>query len=59
MITEQSKDFLKDTAWLVIEHGYNQHNRVQTILESHGFAHIQTRNDYGGNPRVTYGQWLS
>jgi len=59
MIAEQSKNYLKDTAWLVIEHGYNQHKRVQSILQENGYSNVQTRNDYGDNPRVTYGQWLS
>lgn len=51
--------YLQNTAWLLLEHGFDQAPTVQTLLHSAGFHHIQTRTDLGGQPRCTGGQWLS
>ena len=40
-------------AWLLLEHGCDQHQAVQTLLRAHGFVEIETRRDLGGRPRCT------
>ena len=40
-------------AWLLLEHGYDQAQAVQTLLRTHGLVDIETRRDLGGQPRCT------
>ncbi|HSG03625.1 MAG TPA: peptide chain release factor N(5)-glutamine methyltransferase [Marinobacterium sp.] len=56
-IIEQAPDYLSDSAWLVIEHGYDQAAVVAEIFLQTGFIELRQRRDYGGNMRVTAGQW--
>ncbi len=55
-IIHQAKDYLVSAGWLLLEHGYDQAEAVQHLLFENGYANIQTRKDYGGNDRVTFGQ---
>lgn len=55
-IIEQAPAYLNEEGWLMLEHGYNQAPAVQKLLNAHGFQNIQTINDLGNNPRVTFGQ---
>lgn len=57
LITDQSRYYLKPSGWLVVEHGYQQADAVQSIFKEYNYQSIQTQNDYGGNPRVTFGQF--
>lgn len=43
--------------WLLLEHGYDQAERVRALLDAQGFQQIETRRDLGGHERVTGGQW--
>lgn len=49
--------WLQPQGWLLLEHGYDQAASVRDLLRAQGFAHVQTRRDYGGNERVSGGQW--
>ncbi len=40
---------------LAVEHGFDQSEKVRRILSDAGFKDVDTIEDYGGNPRVTYG----
>lgn len=42
--------------WLLLEHGYDQHEAVQALLRQHGFAEVSTHRDLGGQPRCTGGR---
>ncbi len=42
--------------YLLIEHGYDQQQQVQTLFKECHYQHVQTVNDLAGLPRVTYGQ---
>ena len=55
-IAQLASQALKPEGYLWLEHGWQQANAVAKVLSGAGFKHIQTRNDYGGNPRVTGGQ---
>lgn len=55
-IIETAPQFLKEQAWLVIEHGYNQSKQVATLFASNGFEHIELMKDINDLPRCTRGQ---
>ena len=54
-IIEQSRNYLNVHGQLYLEHGFEQHQGVQTLLQHFNFEQITTFNDYGGNPRITMG----
>lgn len=56
-IVAQAPGYLNDGGWLMLEHGYNQADAVQQMLQASGLQQIQTLQDLGGNPRVTLAQW--
>ncbi len=49
--------WLKSGGWLLLEHGYNQAEAVREFLREQGFEAVDTWTDYGGNARVSGGQW--
>lgn len=55
-IVKQAKNFLHPTGWLLIEHGYNQAEQVQTIFQQAGYNEIETKKDYSNQPRITFGK---
>ncbi len=55
-IIAKAPHYLNDGGWLILEHGFQQAMRTQTLLEEHGFVNIDTREDYAGHPRITFGQ---
>lgn len=56
LISEQAQAHLKPQGWLVFEHGYNQAQAVQEVMRQQGYQQIESRKDYGGNNRITFGQ---
>jgi release factor glutamine methyltransferase len=54
-IVSQSKHYLSDNGWLLIEHGYQQSAQVTDILRAHGFNQIRSELDLNGLPRVSMG----
>ncbi len=48
--------YLKPQGWLMLEHGYNQAEKVQDLLAENGLTDITTIKDLGGNDRVTIGK---
>lgn len=48
-------DLLKSGGSIWLEHGWKQAQAVQELLATAGFLQISTRQDYGGNPRITGG----
>ncbi|WP_153811033.1 peptide chain release factor N(5)-glutamine methyltransferase [Paraglaciecola arctica] len=55
LIVSQSKQYLADNAWLVIEHGYQQSDQIMDVLRASGFKKIRSELDLNGLPRVTLG----
>jgi release factor glutamine methyltransferase len=55
-IVNQSKSFLHDDGWLLLEHGYDQRNSCCQLLSSGGFTSLLEKSDLGGNPRVSGGR---
>jgi len=56
LIAKQAIDYLLPAGWLILEHGYNQGEAVREILAENGYQTIETRQDYGQNDRITFGQ---
>ncbi|MEO1888756.1 MAG: peptide chain release factor N(5)-glutamine methyltransferase [Cycloclasticus sp.] len=52
-IALQAKQYLKVGGFLLFEHGFEQSNPVKTLLESHGYHHIQQFKDIQGHLRAT------
>ena len=45
--------FLAPGGWLVLEHGHDQQNPLQSLLQQHGFGGIETHLDLNRLPRMT------
>src|SRR5690606_31495904 len=43
--------------WLLLEHGWDQHEAVAQLLREQGFQKAGCRQDLGGQWRCTGGQW--
>ena len=57
IIIQQAPHWLVSDGWLVVEHGWQQHQQVQDLFKAAGYVAVETRYDYGNNPRVTYGKF--
>lgn len=58
IIIAQAPACLRNGAWLLLEHGYDQASAVQALFAQRGFVHVQSRKDLGGHVRCTGGQWV-
>jgi len=56
LVIEQAKTTLKSNCYLIIEHGFDQAKKVQTLLQQAGFDDINSHQDFGANDRVTMGR---
>lgn len=54
-IVAQAAAWLVSGGWLLVEHGYDQGERVRGLFEAAGFGQVSTRRDLGGQERVTAG----
>lgn len=57
-IVNGAKQYLKTKGYLYVEHGWQQAEAVRRIFAKAGFSHINSIQDYGGNDRVTFGQFI-
>ena len=53
-IAEFAREYLLADGWLVLEHGFQQKDRLHKILKKLGYQEIQTDKDLSGNDRCTY-----
>ena len=51
-IVDKSYGFLKNGAWLLIEHGYDQQESLLSRLESIGYSDITGHKDFSGLDRI-------
>ncbi|WP_097460822.1 peptide chain release factor N(5)-glutamine methyltransferase [Mangrovitalea sediminis] len=58
-IVHAAPDWLMPGGWIVLEHGWQQAEAVQALLEARGFRRVASQRDYGGNLRLTLAQWES
>ncbi|MCK7054003.1 peptide chain release factor N(5)-glutamine methyltransferase [Enterobacter roggenkampii] len=57
-IVTTSRQHLLSGGWLLVEHGWTQGEAVRARFTQAGYAGVKTCRDYGGNERLTLGQWL-
>lgn len=57
-IIRESPHYLRSCGWLLLEHGWQQSDKIQTLFYQTGFSSVSTYRDDGGHPRVTSGQWV-
>lgn len=57
-IIQTAPQWLHAGGWLLLEHGWQQGDAVRAIMALHGYQAVNTVDDYGGNPRVTLGQFF-
>lgn len=57
-IISESKHYLNNQAWLLVEHGYNQGEQVRQLFIENGFTSTSTIKDYSNNDRVSIGQLI-
>ncbi|SHK73827.1 [protein release factor]-glutamine N5-methyltransferase [Marinobacter antarcticus] len=57
LIVDAAPSWLNSEGWLILEHGFDQAEAVQELFAARGFAKVESRKDYGGNDRMTLGQW--
>ncbi|PFG11617.1 peptide chain release factor N(5)-glutamine methyltransferase [Marinobacter sp. LV10MA510-1] len=55
-IVAAAPSWLNAGGWLLLEHGYDQTQAVQALLQQQGFDQVHSRQDYGRNDRMTLGQ---
>lgn len=56
-IVSTSRQHLVPGGWLLVEHGWTQGEAVRTLFTAAGYTAVETCRDYGGNDRLTLGQW--
>jgi release factor glutamine methyltransferase len=56
-IAAQARDCLSRGGWLLLEHGFDQHDAVHAILSGCGYRRIAHYQDFAGHLRVTEGCW--
>ncbi len=55
-IIEASPNHLNPGGWLVVEHGYDQRDKVVKLFQNRGFKDVKYRSDYANIPRFVWGQ---
>ena len=56
IIIKNSPAYLKHECWLMIEHGFDQANKTQSLFNKNGFTLIEILQDLSGNHRITLGK---
>lgn len=57
-IIETTKSYLKPHAWLMLEHGYTQKNKILKLLDINHYISSQNLKDMAGNPRLFIAQFI-
>ncbi|MFK8011839.1 MAG: peptide chain release factor N(5)-glutamine methyltransferase [Marinicellaceae bacterium] len=52
-IITNAQSYMKKGGWLILEHGYNQHERVQQHLLANHYKNVKSYKDLAGTPRIT------
>jgi release factor glutamine methyltransferase len=56
-IIAQAPGHLSKGGWLLLEHGYDQAEKVRGLLSVAGFSQVQSRKDLAGIERCSGGRW--
>ena len=55
-LCSHAKDHLKNESWLIVEHGYDQAERVADCFTRNGYREITQQQDLSGHTRMTAGR---
>ena len=55
-IVPQAWDFLAENGYLIIEHGYDQKDKVIALMENVGYKNVEDHQDLAGKPRFVIGK---
>lgn len=55
-IISQAPNYLLENGYLILEHGFDQADAVNKLMNQNGFTEIKTLTDLARNPRVTLGK---
>jgi release factor glutamine methyltransferase len=58
IIAETARNRLEIGGFLLVEHGYQQQEDVQSLFKALNYCKVQTHTDLAGQPRVKSGQFL-
>ena len=56
-LIDTAPGYLQPGGWLLLEHGWQQAERVRSALTQGGFTEVQSWRDLGGHQRVSGGRW--
>jgi release factor glutamine methyltransferase len=56
IIVSEAKMYLQDQGWLLVEHGYEQQERVLALFRQHGYTHVEGATDMAGHGRMVMGR---
>jgi len=56
VIAKEAKQYLAESGWLVVEHGYDQSERIVALMKEHGYCGVKDHLDLGGRPRMVVGR---
>jgi release factor glutamine methyltransferase len=57
-IISKGTEYLKSGGYLLLEHGHQQANIIQQLLQQTGYQEVMTKQDLNGLDRATLGRWL-
>lgn len=57
IIIQQAQNYLADHGMLIIEHGYQQADAVQTLFKKYNYTNSRTINDLAKLPRISCSQY--
>jgi len=55
-IIQEAPNYLNPNGWLMLEHGYDQAEKVAALLKLRGFSQVSHAQDLAGIQRVTFGR---
>lgn len=55
-IIAHGQDFLNESGWLLLEHGYNQAEAVKELFLQHDYINIKQYQDHAGHIRISLAQ---
>ena len=57
LIIKNSRDYLRDGGWLILEHGFDQSNYCLSEMRKAGYSKINNSKDFQNITRSTFGMF--
>lgn len=55
-LIQHAPDYLQPEGWLLMEHGYDQGEKITRLLTEAGYRQVHCQQDFSGLDRISYGQ---